>query len=82
MLPYGAQALLLGATLKISPIEVVSSAFYPMILLVVASIASTRHSLCACLRVATGTHACEQVNAVPRVGGFEESSPYVEKKNC
>jgi Na+/H+ antiporter NhaC len=39
LLPYGAQALLLGATLKISPIEVVSSAFYPMILLVVASIA-------------------------------------------
>ncbi len=39
LLPYGAQALLLGATLKLSPIEVVSSAFYPMILLVVASIA-------------------------------------------
>jgi Na+/H+ antiporter NhaC len=42
LLPYGAQALLLGATLKISPIEVVSSAFYPMILLVVASIAFWR----------------------------------------
>ncbi len=42
LLPYGAQALLLGATLKISPIEVVSSAYYPMILLVVASIAFWR----------------------------------------
>jgi Na+/H+ antiporter NhaC len=42
LLPYGAQALLLGATLKISPIEVVASAFYPMILLVVASIAFWR----------------------------------------
>lgn len=42
LLPYGAQALLLGATLKISPIEVVSAAFYPMILLVVASIAFWR----------------------------------------
>lgn len=37
LLPYGAQALLLGATLSISPIDVVSHAFYPMILLVVAS---------------------------------------------
>ncbi|WP_448565459.1 Na+/H+ antiporter NhaC family protein [Thalassotalea ganghwensis] len=36
LLPYGAQALLLGATLKISPIDVVTSAFYPMILLFVA----------------------------------------------
>lgn len=42
LLPYGAQALLLGTTLKISPIEVISSAFYPMILLVVASIAFWR----------------------------------------
>jgi len=42
LLPYGAQALLLGATLKISPIEVVSSAYYPMILLVVASFAFWR----------------------------------------
>jgi len=42
LLPYGAQALLLGATLKISPVEVVSSAYYPMILLVVASIAFWR----------------------------------------
>ena len=42
LLPYGAQALLLGATLKISPIEVVSAAYYPMILLVVASIAFWR----------------------------------------
>lgn len=36
LLPYGAQALLLGATLHISPVEVVSHAFYPMILFVVA----------------------------------------------
>ncbi len=42
LLPYGAQALLLGTTLKISPIEVISSAYYPMILLVVASIAFWR----------------------------------------
>ncbi|MCO4798043.1 MAG: Na+/H+ antiporter NhaC family protein [Colwelliaceae bacterium] len=42
LLPYGAQALLLGTTLKISPIEVVSSAYYPMILFVVASIAFWR----------------------------------------
>ncbi|GAA6204479.1 MULTISPECIES: Na+/H+ antiporter NhaC family protein [Thalassotalea] len=42
LLPYGAQALLLGTTLKISPIEVVSSAFYPLILFVVASIAFWR----------------------------------------
>jgi Na+/H+ antiporter NhaC len=37
LLPYGAQALLLGATLNLSPVEVVVAAFYPMILLVVAS---------------------------------------------
>lgn len=42
LLPYGAQALLLGATLKISPIEVVSNAYYPLILLAVASIAFWR----------------------------------------
>ncbi len=42
LLPYGAQALLLGTTLQISPIEVVSSAYYPMILFVVASIAFWR----------------------------------------
>ena len=36
LIPYGAQALLLGATMKISPIEVVSYAFYPMVLMVVA----------------------------------------------
>lgn len=42
LLPYGAQALLLGATLKISPLEVVSNAYYPMILLVVASFAFWR----------------------------------------
>ncbi|XQW86516.1 Na+/H+ antiporter NhaC family protein [Thalassotalea piscium] len=37
LLPYGAQALLLGATLGLSPVEVVVSAFYPMILFFVAS---------------------------------------------
>jgi Na+/H+ antiporter NhaC len=42
LIPYGAQALLLGASLNISPVEVVSSAYYPMILLVVASIAFWR----------------------------------------
>lgn len=42
LLPYGAQALLLGTTLKISPIDVVSYAFYPMILFVVAIIAFWR----------------------------------------
>lgn len=42
LLPYGAQALLLGATLKISPIEVISNAYYPMILFVVAGIAFWR----------------------------------------
>lgn len=36
LLPYGAQALLLGTTLGISPIAVVSHAFYPMILFFVA----------------------------------------------
>jgi len=36
LLPYGAQALLLGATLKISPLAVASHAFYPMILFFVA----------------------------------------------
>ncbi|MEW6982002.1 Na+/H+ antiporter NhaC family protein [Colwelliaceae bacterium 6471] len=39
LLPYGAQALLLGATLGISPINVVSYAFYPMILFFVAGFA-------------------------------------------
>lgn len=42
LLPYGAQALLLGTTLKISPIEVVSHAYYPMILFVVAIFAFWR----------------------------------------
>lgn len=37
LLPYGAQALLLGATLGLSPVDVVISAFYPMILFFVAS---------------------------------------------
>ena len=36
LLPYGAQALLLGATLSISPIEVVIHAFYPMVLFFIA----------------------------------------------
>jgi len=36
LLPYGAQALLLGATLGISPVDVVSYAFYPMVLFFVA----------------------------------------------
>ena len=36
LLPYGAQALLLGATLGISPLSVVSHSFYPMILLFTA----------------------------------------------
>ena len=39
LLPYGAQALLLGTTLGISPFEVVSHAFYPMILFFAASMA-------------------------------------------
>jgi Na+/H+ antiporter NhaC len=36
ILPYGAQALLLGATLQISPLAVATHAFYPMILFFVA----------------------------------------------
>lgn len=39
LLPYGAQALLLGTTLQISPLAVVSNAYYPMILFVAASAA-------------------------------------------
>lgn len=39
LLPYGAQALLLGTTLSISPMAVVSHAFYPMILFFVAGFA-------------------------------------------
>lgn len=39
LLPYGAQALLLGATLHLSPVEVVTYAFYPMLLLVTSLIA-------------------------------------------
>lgn len=35
LIPYGAQALLLGATMKISPVDVVLHAYYPMVLLVV-----------------------------------------------
>jgi Na+/H+ antiporter NhaC len=42
LLPYGAQALLLGATLHISPLAVVSHAFYPMILFFVGGFAFWR----------------------------------------
>lgn len=42
ILPYGAQALLLGATLQISPLAVVSHAFYPMVLFFVAGFAFWR----------------------------------------
>lgn len=42
LLPYGAQALLLGATLKISPVEVVTNSFYPMILFFVGGYAFWR----------------------------------------
>ena len=42
ILPYGAQALLLGATLQISPLAVASHAFYPMVLFFVASFAFWR----------------------------------------
>ncbi|MBO9490656.1 Na+/H+ antiporter NhaC family protein [Endozoicomonas sp. G2_1] len=38
LIPYGAQALLLGATMTISPIEVIGYSFYPMVLFVVALI--------------------------------------------
>lgn len=36
LIPYGAQALLLGASLSISPLSVVSFSIYPMVLMVVA----------------------------------------------
>lgn len=42
LIPYGAQALLLGATLKLSPLDVVSHAFYPMVLFFVAGFAFWR----------------------------------------
>ena len=42
LLPYGAQALLLGATLNISPLAVASHAFYPMILFFVAGLSFWR----------------------------------------
>lgn len=42
LLPYGAQALLLGATLGISPLAVISHAFYPMILFFTAGYAFWR----------------------------------------
>ncbi|QOL25250.1 Na+/H+ antiporter NhaC family protein [Thalassotalea sp. LPB0316] len=35
LIPYGAQALLLGTTMKISPVDVVTYSFYPMVLFVV-----------------------------------------------
>ncbi|WP_448552743.1 Na+/H+ antiporter NhaC family protein [Thalassotalea montiporae] len=42
LLPYGAQALLLGATIGISPVDVVVYSFYPMILFFTALIAFWR----------------------------------------
>jgi Na+/H+ antiporter NhaC len=42
LLPYGAQALLLGATLSISPLDVVIYSFYPVILFIAALIAFWR----------------------------------------
>jgi len=42
LLPYGAQALLLGATLGISPLAVISHAFYPMVLFFAAGFAFWR----------------------------------------
>jgi Na+/H+ antiporter NhaC len=42
ILPYGAQALLLGTTLGISPFSVISYAFYPIILFFVAGFAFWR----------------------------------------
>jgi Na+/H+ antiporter NhaC len=42
ILPYGAQALLLGTTLGISPLSVASYAFYPMVLFFVAGFAFWR----------------------------------------
>lgn len=42
LIPYGAQALLLGATMKISPLDIVTHAFYPMILLCIVLISFKR----------------------------------------
>ena len=42
LLPYGAQALLLGTTIGISPLAVVSHSIYPIILLFTASFAFWR----------------------------------------
>ena len=42
LIPYGAQALLLGATLQLSPLDVVTHAFYPMVLFFVAGFAFWR----------------------------------------
>ncbi|WP_286261653.1 Na+/H+ antiporter NhaC family protein [Thalassotalea atypica] len=42
LIPYGAQALLLGATLGMSPVNIIMFSFYPMILLFAASIAFWR----------------------------------------
>jgi len=42
LLPYGAQALLLGTTLKLSPLQVVTAAFYPIVLFFFATFAFWR----------------------------------------
>jgi len=42
LIPYGAQALLLGATLSISPLEIIAYSFYPMVLFFTAGIAFWR----------------------------------------
>jgi Na+/H+ antiporter NhaC len=42
LLPYGAQVLLLGATLGISPLAVISHSFYPMVLFFTAGFAFWR----------------------------------------
>jgi Na+/H+ antiporter NhaC len=42
LLPYGAQALLLGTTLQLSPLEVVTAAFYPIVLFFFATFAFWR----------------------------------------
>lgn len=42
LLPYGAQALLLGATIGISPVDLITYSFYPMILFFTALIAFWR----------------------------------------
>ncbi|TYK65487.1 Na+/H+ antiporter NhaC family protein [Colwellia echini] len=44
LLPYGAQILLLGASLQISPLAIASHAFYPMVLFFVAGFAFWRYT--------------------------------------